>query len=160
MKNAFTFYTGTTCRIPAPHGAERLAYKGTGAAAVLVSGTEGGFLVFPAPAAPGSFFYQIYDSAGDILEHGTFNVQQNLANAPDNYDPRSEAVKTLEALDAKIAGRALTIQQSKITVGDRSIEYMNSIDELLKWRAYFAKLVAEEEGHGSPTAEVCRLRRF
>lgn len=159
MKNAFTFYTGTTCRIPAPHGAISMAYKSTGAAAVLVSGTEGGFLVFPAPTVPGSFFYQIYDSSGEIIEHGTFSVLQNLATAPANFDPRSDAEKTLEALDAKIAGRALTIQQSKITVGDRSIEYMNSIDELLRWRDHFARIVAQEQGHGVPSAEVCRLRR-
>lgn len=159
MKNAFLFYTDTNCRIPAPHGAASLAYKGQGAAAVLVSEIAGGFISFPAPSAPGSFFFQIYGHTGEVLEHGTFEVRQNLATAPAGYDPRSEAMKTLEALDAKIAGRALTIQQTKITVGDRSIEYMNSIDELLKWREHFARIVAEEEGHGYPTAEVCRLRR-
>lgn len=159
MKNAFTFYTDTTCHLPAPRGSHRLAFKSSGSAAVVVSFDGSGFFTFPAPAGPGSFFWQIYTETGEVLEHGTFTVLQNLSTAPDNFDPRSDAEKTLEALDAKIAGRALTIQQSRITVGDRSIEYMNSIDELLRWRDHFARLVAQEQGHGVPSAEVCRLRR-
>ena len=159
MRNAFTFYTGTTARIPAPHGAASLAYKSTGTASVLIYGTDGGFFAFPAPSAPGSFFFQIYGESGEVLGAGTFSVEQNLSTATEGFDPRSEAEKTLEALDAKIAGRALTIQQSKISIGDRSIEYMNSIDELLKWRDHFARIVATEQGHASPTAQVLHLRR-
>lgn len=159
MQNAFLFFTDTTARVPAPQHAASLTYKKPGASSVTVSGSEGGFFHFPAPAAPGSFFYQIFSSSGEVIEAGTFEVRQNLATAPADYDPRSEARKTLEALDAKIAGRALTIQQTKITVGDRSIEYMNSIDELLKWRDHFAQIVAAEEGHAPLSAEVCILRR-
>lgn len=160
MRNAFLFYTDTTAAIPAPHHSASLTYKKPGASSVTVSGPEGGFFHFPAPAAPGSFYYQIFSASGEVIEAGTFEVQQNLATAAEAYDPRSEARKTLEALDAKIAGRALTIQQTKITVGDRSIEYMNSIDELLKWRDHFARIVAAEEGHAPITAEVCLLRRM
>lgn len=159
MRNAFTFYTGTTARIPVPHGAVTLAYKSSSTASVLITGAEGGFITFPAPSAPGSFFYQIYGASGEVLGAGTFAVEQNLSTAPAGFDPRSDAAKTLEALDAKIAGRALTIQQSKISIGDRSIEYMNSIDELLKWRDHFARIVAAENGHAVPTAEVLKLRR-
>ena len=160
MKTAYTLYTDTTAKIPAPHGAASLTYKKPGASSVTVPGPEGGFFLFSAPVAPGSFFYQIFSASGEVMEHGTFEVLQNLATAPADYDPRSIARQTLEALDAKIAGRALTIQQTKITVGDRSIEYMNSIDELLKWRDHFAQVVAAEEGHQPPSAEVCILKRW
>ena len=96
-----------------------------------------------------------------MLDTGSVEIKQDLAHVPSGtaYDPRSQAEITLEALDAKIAGRALTIQQSKVTVGDRSIEYMNSIDELLRWRDHFARVVAIEQGRRPPTAEVCRLVR-
>ncbi|MBQ7695567.1 MAG: hypothetical protein IJI85_10355 [Clostridia bacterium] len=160
MKTAYILYTDTTAKIPAPHGAASFTYKKPGASSVTVPGPEGGFFIFSAPAAPGSFSFQIFSTSGEVIEHGTFEVRQNLATAPADYDPRSEARKTLEALDAKIAGRALTIQQTKITVGDRSIEYMNSIDELLKWRDHFARIVGAEEGHAPITAEVCLLRRM
>ena len=134
-----------------------MIYKASGAASVVVSVLDG-FAAFSI-LAPGVFFFQFTAVDGAVLSEGKFTVRQDLAHAADTYDPRSDAVKTLEALDAKIAGRALTIQQSKITVGDRSIEYMNSIEELLKWRDYFARLVAREQGHGSPTAQVFKLRR-
>jgi len=157
MTKDLIFFTNSTIRIQAPPGASSMIYKASGAASVVVS-VQDGFSAFSI-LAPGVFFFQFTAADGSVLSEGKFTVRQDLAHAADTYDPRSDAVKTLEALDAKIAGRALTIQQSKITVGDRSIEYMNSIEELLKWRDYFARLVAREQGHGSPTAQVCKLRR-
>ena len=157
-KNDLIFFTNTTAVIPAPAGACSFAYKTPGAAVVVVSDIVDGSISFSV-STPGVFFFQFSDAAGQSLSEGTFTVRQDLAHAAADYDPRSEAAKTLEALEAKIAGRALTIQQSKITVGDRSIEYMNSIEELLKWRDYFARIVAKEEGRGVPTAQVCILRR-
>lgn len=160
MTNDLIFYTNSEAAIPAPPDAASLAYKSPGTASVVVSAHDsGGFFRFSTGQVPGDFFFQIVDASGNILSEGKFIVRQDLAHAAANYDPRSEAAKTLEALEAKIAGRALTIQQSKITVGDRSIEYMNSIEELLKWRDYFARIVAKEEGRGVPTAQVCILRR-
>lgn len=159
----FVFYTNDTASIPAPAGADRMAYKSPTSAPVtgiIVIATEAGdSFTFPTGTTPANCYFQIYDAGGKVLDEGTFEIRQDIEHAPQGYDPRSLAVRTLEALEAKIAGRALTIQQSKITVGDRSIEYMNSIEELLKWRDHFAKLVAQENGHGTPTAQVCRMRR-
>lgn len=153
----YTFYTNATATIPAHSGAV-LAYKSPTTSAVVVSASAGAF-TFPTGATAGAFVYQISTSGGQVVEEGTFDIRQDLAHAPEGYDPRSLAVRTLEALDAKIAGRALTIQQSKISVDGRSIEYMNSIDELLKWRDHFQILVNKEQGRGVPTAEVCWMRR-
>lgn len=160
----FVFYTNDTVKIPAPAGADRMAYKSPTSSPVTgitPHTTESGDTVFAfsTGTTPANCYFQIYDAGGKVIDEGTFEIRQDIEHAPQGYDPRSLAVRTLEALEAKIAGRALTIQQSKITVGDRSIEYMNSIEELLKWRDHFAKLVARENGHGTPTAQVCRMRR-
>lgn len=154
----FVFYTNGTATIPAPAGADRMAYKSPTTAPVVVSAGSGAF-TFATGATPADCQYQIFTAGGEVIGAGSFEIRQDIEHAGSNYDPRSLAERTLEALEAKIAGRALTIQQSKITVGDRSIEYMNSIEELLKWRDHFAKLVAQENGHGTPTAQVCRMRR-
>ena len=159
----FVFYTNGTATIPAPAGADRMAYKSPTSAPVAgITVTEseaGSVFAFETGATPANCYFQIYDAGGAVIGEGTFEIRQDIEHAPEGHDPRSLAERTLEALEAKIAGRALTIQQSKITVGDRSIEYMNSIEELLKWRDHFAKLVAQENGHGTPTAQVCRMRR-
>ena len=150
-------YTNTDVSIPAHACAEKLVYKSAGSPAVAIAAVNGVF-TFKAPSLPGHYVWQQY-AGGSVVATGTMIVEQDLATAADDFDPRSQAEKTLEALDAKIAGRALTIQQSKVTVDGRSIEYMNSIDELLKWRQHFVDLVAKEQGHATPTAQVCVLRR-
>lgn len=152
------FYTKTQITIPAAPGAVQLAFKTAGSATVMVNVNDDNKFSFPAGDLPGTFVYQQADDAGQVVFTGAFTVDQNLIDAPADWDPRSMNEQTLEALEAKIAGRALTIQQSRISIGDRSIDYMNSIEELTKWRDYFRKEVAKEKGHGTPTAMVCRLR--
>ena len=157
LLGATMYYTNSDVSLPARNGADRLVYKSAESAAVSIVAKDGAFN-FQAPATPGRYAWQQY-AGTRVVATGVMVVEQDLATAPDDYDPRSQAEKTLEALDAKIAGRALTIQQSKVTVDGRSIEYMNSIDELLKWRQHFAEQVAKEQGHASPTTEICVLRR-
>ena len=152
------FYTNSTATVTAVPGAVTLVYKKSGTVPVTVAVSDGVF-TFSSGSVPGSFCFQMLDASGSVIASGAFTLIQDIAHADADFDPRSDAVRTLEALDAKIAGRALTIQQSKISVGDRSIEYMNSIDELLKWREHFAGLVAREQGRGTPKAQVCKLRR-
>ena len=94
-----------------------------------------------------------------MVKYGAFTVKQSLADAPGTFDPRSDAEKTLAALEAKIAGRVLTIEQSHITIGDRSLQYINSIHELEQWRAFFQRIVNEEHGIKDAKTEVCVLRR-
>lgn len=150
-------YTNSDVSIPVRKNADKLVYKSSQNPAVSIVAENGAFN-FSAPETPGRYAWQQY-AGGCVVATGVMVVEQDLATAADDYDPRSQAEKTLEALDAKIAGRALTIQQSKVTVDGRSIEYMNSIDELLKWRQHFVDMVAKEQGHATPTAQVCKLRR-
>jgi hypothetical protein len=156
------YYTSTTIHFPAVRNAVQMAFKllsATSSATVIVTEQEGGFFVFTAPTTPGNYSYQQTDANGNVLGFGRFPVQQNLATAPDNYDPRSDAEKTLEAIDAKIAGRVLTLEQSQITIGDRSITYINSINELERWRDHFQQIVNREQGLKPYKTEVCFMKR-
>ena len=155
------YYTGTSIRFPAGKTAVSMAYKltpGTTATVVVETLVDSAF-VFTV-TAPGSYRYQQYDADGNVVVSGSFKVEQNLADAPASYDARSEAEKALEAIDAKIEGRILTLEQSKISIGDRSIEYINSIDELLRWREHFQRQVNKENGIVDAKTEVCIMRRI
>ena len=61
-------------------------------------------------------------SGEQVIKQDTLNVKQNLLYASSGYDPRSPAKKTLEAINAYLAGVA-THQMRKIVVGDKQIEY-------------------------------------
>ena len=159
QKELDVYYTGTTIRMDAASNAVKLAYKLVpgNSAVVIVTTIEGGCFTFAAPVA-GSYRYEQYTEDGDVVRYGSFEVKQSLATASSNYDPRSAAEKTLEAIDAKIAGRVLTLEQSHITIGDRSLQYINSIHELEQWRAFYQRLVDAENGIKDCKTEVCRIR--
>lgn len=156
------YYTDTTIRFPAASGAVQMAFKllsATSGASTIVTTMENGFFVFSAPTAVGNYSYQQTNDEGDVVQFGRFPVQQNLATAPTNYDPRSDAEKALEAIEDKIAGRVLTVAQRQITIGDRSITYINSVTELEKWKGYFQQIVNKEQGIKDCKTEVCYLKR-
>ena len=154
------YYTGTTVHFPAATTAVKMAYKltpGTTASVIVENPVEGEF-VFAAPVA-GDYRFMQYDADNEVILSGSFKVLQSLADAAEDYDARSEAEKALEAIDAKISGRILTLEQSHITIGDRSIQYINSISELLKWRDHYQRIVNREKGIFDAKTEVCVLKR-
>lgn len=156
------YYTDTVIRFPQVRNAVQMAFKllsATSTASVIVTTVEGGFFVFNAPEVPGSYSYQQTDADGNVLGFGRFPVTQNLATASADFDPRSEAEKALEAIEAKIAGRILTVEQRQITIGDRSITYINSIAELERWKGYYQQIVNREQGIKDCKTEVCYLKR-
>lgn len=155
------YITGSVINYPAHKDAVQMAFKGlsaTSAASTVVTTIEDGFFKFNAPVA-GTYAYQQTDENGAVMCYGRFAVEQSLADAPANYDPRSYAEKALEAIDAKIQGRVLTLEQSQITIGDRSITYINSILELERWRDHFQQIVNREQGIRNAKTEVCYIRR-
>ena len=156
------YYTDTTIRFPATHGTVQMAFKllaSNSGDSTVVTTVEGGFFVFSAPEDVGNYAYQQTDSDGNVISFGRFSVAQNLATADKNFDPRSDAERALEAIEAKIAGRILTVEQRQITIGDRSITYMNDIRELERWREYYQQIVNRENGIKDLKTEVCVLRR-
>ena len=155
------YYTDTTIHFPQVKNTVQMAFKllsATSSASTIVTTAENGFFIFSAPAV-GNYTYQQMDADGNVLGYGRFPVQQNLATAPANYDPRSDAEKALEAIEAKIEGRILTVEQKQITIGDRSITYVNSITELERWRDYYKRIVDQEQGIKDCKTEVCYLKR-
>lgn len=161
-KGRTVYYTDTTIRFPATHGTVQMAFKLLSAQpsdSVIVTAVENGFFVFAAPSEPGNYSYQQTDSDGNVISFGRFSITQNLATAQKNFDPRSDAEKALEAIEAKIAGRILTVEQRQITIGDRSITYMNDIRELERWREYYQQIVNRENGIKDLKTEVCVLKR-
>lgn len=131
----------------------------TSTASTIVTTLDGGFFVFSAPSVVGNYSFQQTNADGDVVQFGRFPVAQNLATASADFDPRSEAEKALEAIEAKIAGRILTVEQRQITIGDRSITYINSIAELERWKGYYQQLVNREQGIKDCKTEVCYLKR-
>lgn len=89
----------------------------------------------------GKYSYQIQDTEG-IIESGDAYVLVNFAldSATDSYKSRWQIV--LEAVDATLAGRATSAQQS-VTIGDKSIQSM-SVEQLLKLRDFIKARLAEE----------------
>lgn len=152
------YYTNQNFSIAPEKNSVRLFCKSPSSPLITADLSEENVFVLNV-ADPGEYYCQFVSADNRIVAEKTIFVKQDLASAPEDYDPRSLAVRTLEALEAKIAGRALTIQQSSITVGDRSIQYMNSLDELMKWRNHFAELVAREKGNAAPKAQILILKR-
>ena len=153
------FYNFSTVRIPA-EGADRLLIKfadGSVSEVRVIDTVEGGDFVFSTDEwAPGLYLFQ-RKTGGGVTGSGRFTLEQDLEHAPADYDPRSVAEITLEAIDAMLAGRA-TAQQRRVQVGDKSIEY-STIEELQKWREYFLSQLAAEQGKKPPRRILAGFRR-
>jgi len=82
-----------------------------------------------------------------------------LANPTDGeaFDDRSHARKTLDALNAMIEGRA-SMEQRGFTIRDRTVDLL-SPDELIRWRGYYAGIVANEDAAARRRAGLPDPRR-
>lgn len=94
----------------------------------------------------GLYKYQIINDEG-IEDSGDFEVIVNFFLADESVQVKSVNELLLEAVEAQIAGKATSAQQS-MSVGDKSISYC-SIDELFNLRQYFKSKVAEEKGENN-----------
>lgn len=140
--------------IPA-RGAVSVTVKRRDCPPVTVSEKKGDFFSVDTTGwQAGTYYFQLTMQDGRVTPVDLFEIRQNLATAPDGYDPKSQAQITLEAIDAMLANRA-TAQQRRIQLGDKSIDY-SSLDELLKWRAHFQKIVRAEQGK----AQTARRQLF
>lgn len=137
-------YNDSTIEIPA-RGAQSVTVKRRDCPPVTVTEKKGDFFCISTDGwQAGTYFYQLTMASGRVAPIEQFELRQNLATAPEGYDPTSAAQITLEAIDAMLANRA-TAQQRRIQLGDKSIDY-STLDELLKWRAHFQKIVRAEQG--------------
>ena len=95
---------------------------------------------------PGLYVYQ-QKTAGAVTGTGRFRLEQDLEHAAEDFDPRSTAEITLEAIDAMLANRA-TVQQRWVAVGGKAIGY-SPISELKQWREYYREQLAAEQAQAN-----------
>lgn len=141
---ALRAYNDNTLTIPA-NGADCVIIKPFGCPPQkFESKKDQNFLIDTTGWAPGMCFAQLQSNDGKVLGMLRIEIIQNLATAPEDFDPRSAAEITLDAIDAMLAGRA-TAQQRRVQLGDKSIEY-STFAELMQWRSHFQKEVRKERG--------------
>lgn len=95
----------------------------------------------------GEYAYQLCAVNADrrvTLERGALRVLPNLAAITGTYDGRSKARQVLDAIDARLLGRA-TQDQMSLSVAGRTIQ-RTSLPDLLALRDAMKKQVAKEEG--------------
>lgn len=110
----------------------------------------------------GGVVYQLNGEQGLPQLNHRLEVLRDAVEHTSGADLRSHAQTVLDALEATIAGKA-TKDQSSYTIGNRSLSHM-APDELLRWRDYYARLVAgelaterREQGLGSRSKKKVRF---
>lgn len=141
-----------------------------GAVSIDLSGTPDGALhAFSASAGdtsewpPGHYWFALRMSRGDEvieIEAGTLRVLPDLAAADADFDGRSHAERTLEAIEAVIEGRASKDQDS-YRINNRELR-RTSISQLLRLRDVYRAEVAREKAkrRGRDTLGRPVLARF
>ena len=139
------------------NGADTLVIKQIGCASTTYTATDNVFTIDTTGFAIGDYYLQyMLDDA--VVATDRITLHQNLLTASEDYDPRSEAEKILDAIEAMLAGRATT-QQRQISIDGQSIQY-SSFSELIEWKNYFVRKVAEEKGLKRIDAQKFKLVRF
>ncbi len=125
----------------------------------LAAATTGGY-------AAGVYQWQAYVTKAATSERymvgsGTIEILPNFAAASSGYDARSHVKKVLDALEAKLEGRA-SKDQEQIVVGGQVVGMM-PIARLLEWysrykQAYEAEQAAEDVSNGLGTGKQILVR--
>ena len=126
--------------------ANSIAIKGLSSAVQVFELTDGKTVINTDNFSAGEYVIQFFKD-DVVLRQDNLQVKQNLKYSTENYDPRSNAKITLDAINAYLQGIA-SHQQRKIRVGQKEIQY-SSFDELIKWKNYFESIVAKQDGRPS-----------
>jgi hypothetical protein len=95
---------------------------------------------------PGVYWYSVRASDGVEtveVETGQLTIAPDLAIAGNNYDGRTHAQITLQAIEAVIEKRA-TLDQERYRINNREL-YRTPIADLLKLRDYYRAQVRQEQ---------------
>lgn len=84
---------------------------------------------------------RLSDDARRVARKGAMTVEPGLDNF--TADSRSQAVRTLDKINALIEGRA-DADVTNYTIGGRQINKM-TVDDLMKWKSYFEQRVEREK---------------
>ena len=123
--------------------ADSVAVKGIQSAVKLYDVVDGVATIDTSEYEAGDYIIQLF-RGDEVIQQDSLNVKQNLKYVDADYDPRSEAEKTLQAIEAYLSGVA-SHQQKRVKVGDKEIEY-SSFDQLQKWREHYQKQVRKQQG--------------
>lgn len=91
---------------------------------------------------------RITDNSGNISEiyRGNIQILADITSVPAGTDTRSQNRRTYDAICAVIENRA-SMDQESYRINNRELKRM-PISDLLKLRARYASLVAQENGRG------------
>lgn len=153
---------------PAPDWVATLILRGPGSVD-LGAATDGRLHAFSASAeetaewAAGDYWYSLrVTDGGEVheVDTGTLRVLPDLAAADAEFDGRSHAERTLEAIEAVIEGRASKDQDS-YRINNRELR-RTSISQLLRLRDVYRAEVAREKAkrRGRDTLGRPVLARF
>lgn len=123
--------------------ADTVAVKGQKTAVQVYNLINGVAEINTAQYAVGQYIMQFF-KGNQIIKTDVLKVSQNLKYVDADYDPRSKAEITLQAIEAYLSGVA-SHQQKRVKVGDKQVEY-SSFDQLQKWREYYQKQVRKQQG--------------
>ena len=94
---------------------------------------------------PGKYWYSVRVTDGaDVVEidNGQIEIEPDLVSVSGEYDGRTHAERTLEAIEAVIEKRA-TKDQRRYKVNNRELERMG-VGELLRFRDYYKEQIRRE----------------
>jgi len=131
----------------------------------LASTAQGESHVLTASAAetsswlPGLYSYSLRAKAGDNvveLENGQLQVNPDLATLDGTYDPRTQAQKILDAVEAVLEKRA-TSDVQRYTINNREL-WRTPLEELIKLRDKYRAIVQREKAKkaGRPLGRIIK----
>lgn len=141
----------TLTAYPAPEWSALILLRGAGSMD-LASTPDGVCHVWDIDASvtedwvAGEYWYSVRVTDGDAVvevDEGNVTVTPDFASLPAGYDGRNHNRRMLEAIEARLEGRATT-DQERYRIGDREL-YRIPIAELRKWHAQYRALVAADD---------------
>lgn len=123
--------------------ADSAAIKTAGEAVKVYQLTDGQININTDDWKTGQYIVQFFNS-DDVIAEQNLTVKQNLKHVSTNYDPRSNAQKILDAINAVLEGRA-TAECYHVKVGQKQITYM-SFSQLMNFKNYYEKEVKKQQG--------------
>lgn len=152
---SFDLLLTLTC-YPAPEWSATLILRGTADTITITSTAEDTQHRLKQTAtetgewAAGTYSYALRVTDGtDVFESesGTLTIKPDIGVITGDYDPRSHVRKTLEAIEATIAGRA-TKDQERYRINNREL-WRTAISELLKLRSVYQEELRREDAAAS-----------
>lgn len=126
-----------------------LHLRGPSQANVPLDGLTGNFVAAPSVTADwkaGRYYWAIRAASNDDvreLQKGELTILPDIAATGSDFDGRSQAERTLDAVNAVIEGRA-SIDQERYRINNREL-YRTPISDLLKLQTHYRRLVATEK---------------